>query len=312
MKIACTLILALLGLIPSTISAEPVLARVVEVVGSVQGAGAIKPGATLPATAALTVGPASRVTFHGFPGSVVSFGVDTQAAINRISIDHDKGGGSAMVRAASFKLDEGILFFSIDKVNWDTTTFEVNIPTGRVSAKRPVAPKTASVGVVEVRKGKLHVSALAGAAVFTAANGKSIAIDSGSVLIGTGGGFELVNLISGQIATYDGSASPTGTRQATNAELTAASQIFSTSAGFSESLVVSGAVSGTISSAITDSLIAVNQKLAELGLEPVNTTAVGSLPGNGTSAALPALGGAPGAGGANPANTAGGVRSPER
>ena len=281
MKLVCPLaVVALLACLRPAVFAEPVLARVVERSGSVEGAGgAVKPGATLPLNAALATQSGSRITFHGFPGSVISLGADTQAAINHIRIDRN-GSVPALVRNASLKLDEGILFFAIDKVNWDTTTFEVVTPTGRVAARRPKAPATASVGVVEVRKGKLRVCATAGSLAFKLPNGRSIALNSGSVLIGAGGSLEVVDVSSGEIVSYDGSGSPLGTRRASDGELAAAKETFSSSSSYASLLTASGAI--------------------------------GASPGNATLQALPALPGAPNAGAANPANVAGGVRSPER
>ena len=280
MKLVCSTVFVLLVCLRAVAFAEPVLARVVEATGTVHGSGGlVKAGATLPASAALTTQAASRITFHGFPGSVISLGGETQAAISHIRIARN-GSGPAIVRDASLKLDEGILSFAIDKVNWDTTTFEVITPTGRVAAKPPKSPATASVGVVEVRKGKLRLCATAGSLGFRLPSGRSIALNSGSVLTGADGSFEVVDVSSGEIASYGSSGLPLGTRRATDGELAAAKEAFSSSS--SSAAMLTG------------------------------SAAPGGLPGNATSQALPALPGAPNATGANPANVAGGVRSPER
>jgi hypothetical protein len=312
MKIICTVPLALLLLSSVSAFAAPILARVIESKGSVSGGNggaALEAGASHPAGTTLTTGSASRISMISFPGSVVTYAADTEVTIQHLDVERTS---NATTRTAKFRLQEGTLFFAIDKVNWDTTTFEVLVPTGKASAKRPEPPKTATAGVATVRKGKLHVVAQAGRLDYTLPSGQSIAGHVGSVLTGDAGNLQVVNLSTGQVALYDSAGVATGSRAATPSELKAASEVFASAVELTETLIAAGTISSSIATAISETVAAVNQGLVSLGAEPLLTAQVGSLPSSSSSASLPAFSGSLGAGAANPANTSGGVRSPEQ
>lgn len=311
MKTILSLSVAVLSVLPFSASAEPVLARVLEASGSIQAThagGPLQAGATLPVGASITTGPASKITFNAFPGSVVSCTAQTQATV--VSMEVSRAAG-VVHREATFKLDAGLLFFAVDKVNWENTQFQVLTPGGTVLAKKPELPKTATAGIVEVKDGQIRVAAQAGRMECTGPNGATFAVPGGAVLSSTGQGFQVVDLTSGQTTVYDGSGTITATRTAANGELTSAAEAFSKGAEVTETLIAGGVIGQELSAAVRETLITVNQRLAELGMEPAGTAQVGALPGAAASQPLPTSSGFPSGSVANPANSAGPVNSPE-
>jgi len=312
MKNLRLLSLALLAFPCSHAFSEPVLARVLEISGSVSGAahngGALEKGANLGAGSANTTGPASQISLTPFPGAIVTYAAESQASIQQIDLDRAAG---EVTRAATFRLEKGTLFFAIDKVNWKTTTFEVLVPDGKVAAKAPKPPKTATAGVVVVRKGRHYIAAEAGNLTFTGPNGAAIPLKGGTVLSSNGEGYAVVDLTSGRVASYDFRGGVLGLHMATAAELQASTEIYASATDMTEALIASGSVSANIAEDISQTLVMVNEKLVALGADPVNSVPVAGLSGGTAAGSLPALSGAPGASGANPANVSGQVNSSE-
>lgn len=308
--------LALLGALTLDATAEPVLARILETSGSIHAThagGAVQVGATLPAGASVTTGPASTITFNAFPGSMVSLDAKTRATVVSMEVSR---AANMVSREATFKLDAGLLFFAVEKVNWDATRFAVLTPDGKVTAERPESPKTATAGIVEVKDGKFRVVALAGRLAFAGPQGTNITLAHGSVASRSGGeGFQVVDLTTGQTTVYNSSGVVAETRVATTDEVASASEAFSDGTVVMEALIAKGAISQELASAARETLISVNQKLAEIGAKTIGDDRVGALP-KGSDHALSALSSRATVEGfsresaANPANVSGGVRSP--
>ena len=344
LRASCFLFLVLLIGFARAGHAQPgaILSPVLEVHGAVDKSGergAVKSTLRTSDSVAegnvITSGADSGAVLSPLPGVEINVAHNTSVALVHLGLK--KRGEAVQSREVAQRLEVGTLSFSLDKLSASKTNFVVQTPHGLMSAY-------GSVGTVTVVGSCVKIASVSGKVAFTptstSAVRTSIAIDpapgssspmneSGNhpivikpgwflAICGKGDKVEIrvIDTIARTWTSFSSDGTQLSTRGATVQEMESTRGFFATALENAAVAVSYGVLGAEGSAEVTDTLTKINQSFAEVGLAPIEASAIGSSKRgrNLSPASAPESPGSPGFSGGptNPANTSGEVISRER